>query len=85
MYELQESGRCFATPSELLEALQLNELVNCRFDDYMKRTLFRGSSSKMLPELLFAVNKVNYNQGNEINALAGLGGCSSFVCFSCLN
>jgi hypothetical protein len=29
--------------------------------------------SLLQQELMFAVNKVNYNQGNDINALAGLG------------
>ncbi len=36
----------------------------------MKTKLF---SPKLVDEFLFAVNKVNYNQSNEINALAGMG------------
>ncbi len=31
------------------------------------------SSPALIDEFLFAVNKVNYNQSNEINALAGMG------------
>jgi hypothetical protein len=71
LYSAQECGYFFETPSELLHYCGLSDYVEERFDSLMKRSL-RGNGL-MLPELMFAVNKVNYNQGNNINALAGLG------------
>ena len=71
LYSAQDKGQCFNTPAELLHHCGLGDYVEERFDSLIKRSL-RGNGL-MLPELMFAANKVNYNQGNSINALAGLG------------
>lgn len=51
----------------------------------MKSILPEVSSSDLLiNELLYAINKVNYNQTDNINALAGMGNFNIYIltCFS---
>jgi len=71
IYGLQEDGVCFDTAGDLWRHLGLHTYTQQSFKEAMASKL--SPSSKLLSELMFAVNKVNYNQSNDVNALAGIG------------
>ena len=71
IYTAQDQGMVFDTPAALWSHIGLLQPAQQTFADYMKRVL-KAPDSLLLHELLHSVNKVNYNQGNDINALAGL-------------
>jgi hypothetical protein len=74
IYSLQSAGVAFESPEELWSRLGLEELTTRSFEEEMASRLSSSSSATaLIQELLFAVNKVNYNQTNRINALAGMG------------
>jgi hypothetical protein len=58
---------------DLWRRLELFDYTQRSFREAMTAEL--SPSSLLLKELMFAVNKVNYNQSNDINALAGIGMC----------
>jgi len=70
IYKVQDDGTSFESAADLWKHLGLFEYTQKSFKDEMCSRL--SSNSKLLSELMFAVNKVNYNQSNNINALAGL-------------
>mmetsp|Transcript_1783 Transcript_1783/g.3361 ORF Transcript_1783/g.3361 Transcript_1783/m.3361 type:complete len:458 (+) Transcript_1783:267-1640(+) len=70
IYGLQEDGVCFDTAGDLWRHLGLHTYTQQSFKEAMASKL--SPSSKLLSELMFAVNKVNYNQSNDVNALAGI-------------
>lgn len=72
IYALQNSGMFFETPAELWDKLGLKDLTQKTFEEEMS-VRFSPNGIPLLQEMLFAVNKVNYNQSNSINALAGMG------------
>lgn len=84
IYSTQAAGISFETPEELWNHLGLKELTQKSFQEEMSSKLSKKSSSGslLIREMLFAVNKVNYNQSNDINALAGMGESFSFLLFS---
>lgn len=71
IYPAQENGMIFDTPAALWSYIGLLHPAQQTFSDHMRRVL-NAPDSPLLHELLHSVNKVNYNQGNDINALAGL-------------
>lgn len=70
------------TTGDLWRHLGLYTYTQQSFKEAMALKL--SPSSKLLSELMFAVNKVNYNQGNNINALAGIGETSRLLYSSAL-
>jgi hypothetical protein len=74
IYSLQSAGVAFESPEELWSRLGLKELTQRSFEEEMSSRLSSSASARALvQEMLFAVNKVNYNQTNAINGLAGMG------------
>lgn len=76
----------FETPEELWEKIGLKELTQKTFQEEMA-SRFSPAGTTLIQEMLYAVNKVNYNQSNAINALAGMGsyrifGMQSYLSFS---
>ena len=78
IYELQAAAgpqqvpTTFNTPEALWGGLGLLEATRVTFDAHVRATLGEGRGATLLrTELMHAVNKVNYNQGNELNALTG--------------
>ena len=69
LYDVQEQGRCFDHPADLLEAVGLFNLTQTTIEAYLSD---QGLSQRILGELVAAVNRVNYNQDNQLNALAGV-------------
>ena len=52
---------------------ELDALVNKTFQEYYTANIGSGGAAQLyLSELPGTLNKVNYNQGNDINALAGM-------------
>jgi prenylcysteine oxidase/farnesylcysteine lyase len=69
LYDVQEEGRCFENPKDLWEAVGLYNLTQTTIESYLTA---QGLSRRILGELVAAVNRVNYNQNNQLNALAGV-------------
>eukprot|EP00775_Hariotina_reticulata_P008634 gene8634-8815_t len=77
IYSLQQQGHFFTTPENLLAALGLYNLTQTSAAEYMKASLTTGvlryGAARFIEELAAAVNRINYNQPNEVlNAMAGL-------------
>ncbi|KAG5178450.1 Prenylcysteine lyase-domain-containing protein [Tribonema minus] len=70
IYALQNEGFTFATPAELWSKIGLNDYVNMTIADHLWSAV--GEHTLLERELVYAVNRVNYNQDNDLNALAGL-------------
>ena len=71
IYPAQDKGMIFDTPAALWSYIGLLHPAQQTFSDHMRRVL-NAPDALLLHELMHSVNKVNYNQGNDINALAGL-------------
>eukprot|EP01026_Neomeris_dumetosa_P040630 TRINITY_DN335_c0_g1_i3.p1 TRINITY_DN335_c0_g1~~TRINITY_DN335_c0_g1_i3.p1 ORF type:complete len:492 (+),score=57.82 TRINITY_DN335_c0_g1_i3:62-1537(+) len=73
-YDLQANWTSFESPVEMLQAVGLYNLTQYTFRDvyydFMGKSTY--GSQAFLEEILGAVNRVNYNQNNSLNALAGL-------------
>lgn len=69
VYELQEQGRSFVSPEEMLEELGLANLTRVSIRDHMLSNL--RLSPALVEELVTAVMRVNYGQSADINALTG--------------
>ena len=67
--EVQEQGLAFERPEDLWKAVGLYELTQTSVATYLRG---EGLSQRIISELVAAVNRVNYNQGNTLNALAGV-------------
>ncbi len=68
----QANGTAFDTPEALLERMGLLALTQQRFSTFLTETLGSDVGSQRYgAELVGAVNRVNYNQGNSLNALVG--------------
>ncbi|CAM9340392.1 unnamed protein product, partial [Phaeothamnion confervicola] len=77
IYALQAEGEAFETPEELWAAVGLLSLTRRNLSEHLREAL--GGPTRLEDELVFAINKCNYNQGNELNALAGVVGlCPAF-------
>jgi len=74
LYTVQEEGRAFETPQALFESVGLWPLTQETMTRELGRVLRRapGERSLLEKELVTAVNRVNYNQPNTLNALAGM-------------
>lgn len=70
IYKLQEKGEVFRHSADLWKAVNLHGLTEISFQQFADTQL--SKESRLASEFLAGVNRVNYNQGNEINALAGL-------------
>lgn len=70
IYKMQENGIAFETPQELWRSLNLHDYTSVSFNQLMSENL--SKNALLTTELLSAINRVNYNQTNELNALAGL-------------
>jgi prenylcysteine oxidase / farnesylcysteine lyase len=83
IYDLQSNGTSFDTPEELLRRVGLFELTQQSLGGYIEEVLGGARTSRrMARELVAAVNLVNYNQGNGLNAMAGARS-NGAVCLSC--
>jgi hypothetical protein len=71
IYDAQEKGIAFEDSKSLWQYSGLYEYTQRTFKDVMSECI--PTTSMLLKELLYACNKVNYNQDNDINGLAGLG------------
>lgn len=68
----QANGTAFDSPHELLRRVGLLALTQQSFASCLKEELGSDSSSQLFgSEFAAGVNRVNYNQGSHINALAG--------------
>ncbi|KAK9823597.1 hypothetical protein WJX72_004119 [[Myrmecia] bisecta] len=73
IYDYQANGTAFETPEQLLRSTGLYRPTQQTMAALLQEVL--GSSGPALrfgSELAAAVNRVNYNQGNALNALAGM-------------
>ncbi|CAM9189606.1 unnamed protein product [Ascophyllum nodosum] len=71
IYDLQANGRVFDTPEALWGEVGLLDLTRISTEDYFQERV--GQPDPLVEdELAHAANRVNYNQGNELNALAGM-------------
>ncbi|CAM9195491.1 unnamed protein product, partial [Hapterophycus canaliculatus] len=71
IYELQARGRVFETPEELWSEVGLLDLARVTIAEHFEERVGRAGSL-VETELAHAANRVNYNQGNGLNALAGV-------------
>jgi len=70
IYDELDAGRSFRHPLDMLDTVGLGDLTKVSFESYMLQE-FGTEDSKYLREMLHAVNKVNYNSSNDLNALSG--------------
>lgn len=68
IYALQKRGNAYPTPRELLEALGLGGETDVSLRDALRS---RGVSARMVDDVVEAIVHNMYNQGADINALAG--------------
>ncbi|CAM9405134.1 unnamed protein product [Pylaiella littoralis] len=71
IYDLQKAGRVFETPEELWSEVGLLDLSRKTIAEYFEERVGRARSL-VETELAFGANRVNYNQDNGLNALAGV-------------
>ncbi|CBJ27907.1 conserved unknown protein [Ectocarpus siliculosus] len=71
IYDLQADGRVFETPEDLWSEVGLLGLARMTIAEYFEQRVGRAGSLVEV-ELAHAANRVNYNQGNGLNALAGV-------------
>ena len=72
IYALLENGDSFETPEKLWQALDLWNATFLSFEAHLTSKLPKTKGAqRFIRELAYAVNRVNYNQGNDINALTG--------------
>ncbi|KAK9917016.1 hypothetical protein WJX75_010018 [Coccomyxa subellipsoidea] len=73
LYQLQEEGRAFSTPEELLQAVHLYNLTQRTFRSELQDRIGTGAAANLFAkEFVAGINRIQYNQGNSINALAGM-------------
>ncbi|CAM9897021.1 unnamed protein product, partial [Chrysoparadoxa australica] len=70
IYDLQREGMAFTTPEELWGAVGLQELTTMNITEHLSTRL--GPGARVVNEIVYGVNRINYNQGLEMNALAGV-------------
>ncbi|MDR1079081.1 MAG: FAD-dependent oxidoreductase, partial [Propionibacteriaceae bacterium] len=68
---LQDAGRVFETPDELIQATGLDHFLKSSLTDLARR---HGVSDKLIDEFVTGVLRDMYNQTSDIVALAGLVG-----------
>ena len=69
---MQANGTAFDTPEQLLQRLGLLSLTQQSFSTFLAESLGGDTGSlRYAEEFVAAINRVNYNQGNGINALVG--------------
>lgn len=66
LYQVQREGRAFDTPEELWKSVGLYHLTQTSIETYFRD---KGLSERIITELVAAVNRVNYNQGNGMAIL----------------
>ena len=71
VYELQDAGRRFETPDEMLRALDLYEPTTKSLGEFLRE---RYVNRAMAEDVVEAITHNMYNQGLEMNAFAGLVG-----------
>ena len=71
VYALQDSGRLFETPEDLIAAAGLGDFVAASLEDLAARS---GISKKVVDQFVTPVLRDMYNQTSSIVALAGLVG-----------
>lgn len=72
VYLLQDSGRAYASPEELLRQVGLYDLTQTTLE---KVLLQRNVSQLLIDEFATAINRVNYGQDSaSVNAFAGVVG-----------
>ncbi|MBE6471041.1 MAG: FAD-dependent oxidoreductase [Coriobacteriaceae bacterium] len=71
VYALQEAGRRFQSPDDLLEALDLADPSRESLGDFLRE---RHVNRAMAEDIVEAITHNMYNQGLEMNAFAGLVG-----------
>ncbi|CAL5225135.1 g7913 [Coccomyxa viridis] len=73
LYDIQAEGRAFDTPEELLGAVDLYNLTQQTFRDVLLEEIGLGpAAERFAGEFVAGINRIQYNQGNGINALAGM-------------
>lgn len=73
IYDLQANGTSFDTPEALLKRVKLFGLTQQSMSSHVKDILGTDEHSRRFAsEFIAAVNRVNYNQDNTLNALAGM-------------
>eukprot|EP00903_Cladosiphon_okamuranus_P011915 g11191.t1 len=71
IYDLQAAGQVFETPEQLWSEVGLLDLSRMTIAEHFEERVGRAGSRAEV-ELAHAANRVNYNQGNGLNALAGV-------------
>ena len=72
IYTFHDNGTSFDRPHEMLRNMDVFDLTQQSFVQYIQDT-FHDASSRFAKEIVASASKVNYNQENiELNALAGL-------------
>ncbi|MBP5313319.1 MAG: FAD-dependent oxidoreductase [Eggerthellaceae bacterium] len=71
VYALEDEGKTFATPDELIETLGLREGTLVSLGEYLTE---QKVNKRMQEEVVEAIVHNMYNQGLELNAFAGLVG-----------
>ncbi|KAK9839631.1 hypothetical protein WJX81_001751 [Elliptochloris bilobata] len=73
LYELEREGRAYETPEALLGAVGLHKATQRSLRAELKARVGVGKGAQRLAaELVAGINHVQYNQGNDINAFAGM-------------
>ncbi|BDA40407.1 Prenylcysteine oxidase [Coccomyxa sp. Obi] len=73
LYALQAEGKAFGTPEELLQAVDLYNLTQRNFRDEIQDRIGTSAAADLFAkEFVAGINRIQYNQGNDINALAGM-------------
>ena len=71
IYKLQNAGRRFERPDDLLRALALHEPTTISLGEFLQE---RFVGKRMAEDIVEAITHNMYNQGLEMNAFAGLVG-----------
>jgi len=74
IYEIQEEGRAFDNPEDMLKDIGCFEATQMKYSEFVCENLGNSSTATLFQsEFLEAINRVNYGQTNQdMNAFAGL-------------
>lgn len=73
IYGLQDNGTSFSRPEDLLRQVGLYDLTQQTLHSHLQTIMGRDQDSRRFAsEFVASVNRVNYGQGNRLNALAGM-------------
>lgn len=72
IYALQDQCMSFDAPELLWKELDLYDLTQVTMRDYMTQQGVAAPDSLIIKEVVGSINRVNYNQNNGLNALAGV-------------